>query len=189
MRANGRRSVRTRCRLLKTFSALVAGAFAVSSLLPSAANGAPEWGATQNSIGYWHTSGNRIVDANGHSVRIAAVNWFGMENLYFVPAGLDRQPLDEILARVRSLGFNAIRLPFSNELVEANPIVTGHLYANPSLRGLHALDILDRIVTAAGRHDLRIMLDNGRSGAGTYPRKTASGTRGATPSDPGSGIG
>jgi endoglucanase len=171
MRAKGRRLLRVRRRILRILSALLTGMLTVFSLFSSAASGAAERGATQSPIGYWHTSGNRIVDAHGHPVRIAAVNWFGMENLYFVPAGLDRQPLDTILARVRSFGFNTIRLPFSNQMVEANPIVRSHLNANPRLRGLHALDILDRIVAAAGRHGLRIILDNGRSGAGTYPQE------------------
>jgi endoglucanase len=171
MRAKGRRLLRVRRRILKILSALLTGMLTVFSLFSSAASGAAERGATQSPIGYWHTSGNRIVDAHGHSVRIAAVNWFGMENLYFVPAGLDRQPLDTILARVRSFGFNTIRLPFSNQMVESNPIVRAHLNANPNLRGLHALEILDRIVAAAGLHDLRIILDNGRSSAGTYPQE------------------
>jgi len=171
MRAKGRRLFRVRRRILKVLSALLTGMLTVFSLFSSAASGAAEPGATQSPIGYWHTSGNRIVDAHGHSVRIAAVNWFGMENLYFVPAGLDRQPLDTILARVRSFGFNTIRLPFSNQMVESNPIVRAHLNANPNLRGLHALEILDRIVAAAGLHDLRIILDNGRSSAGTYPQE------------------
>jgi len=126
--------------------------------------------APPSSAGYWHTSGDRIVDARGRPVRIAAVDWFGMENLFFVPAGLDRRPLDSILTRVRELGFNTIRLPFSNEMVEANPIITQNLRANPSLRGLHALAILDRIVAAAERHGLRVILENARSGAGTYPQ-------------------
>lgn len=121
--------------------------------------------------GYWHTAGNRIVDSHGRTVRIAAVNWFGMENVYYVPAGLDRRPLNAITARVQALGFNAIRLPFSNQLVEQNPIVKGHLEANPDLRGLHALQILDRIVAAAGHHHLRIILDDGRSNIGTPPQE------------------
>jgi len=118
---------------------------------------------------YWHTAGNRIVDSAGHPVRIAAVNWFGMENQWFVPAGLDIQPLDAILTRIKDLGFNTIRLPFSNQLVEENPTVTDHLDANPTLRGLHALDLLDRIIDAAGQHRLRIILNDGRSEVGTQP--------------------
>ena len=122
-----------------------------------------------SSNGYWHTSGNRIVDQNGLPVRIAAVNWFGMENTYFVPAGLEHQPLTSIVMRVKQLGFNAIRLPFSNQMVEQNPIVTAHLAANPDLKGLHALDVMDKIVAAAGQVGLRVILDDQRSSAGTQP--------------------
>ncbi len=119
--------------------------------------------------GYWHTQGNRIVDAEGRPVRIAAVNWFGMEDHYFVPAGLDKQPLDAIMQRVHDLGFNAIRLPFSNQGVEQDPVLTTHLEANPDLQGLTYLDLMDRIVASAGAHGLRIILDDARSTAGTQP--------------------
>ena len=121
--------------------------------------------------GYWHTVGTQIVDAQGQPVRIAAVNWFGMENKYYVPDGLQKQPLDTILTTISSLGFNTIRLPFSNQLVESNPIVSRRLDANPELQGLHALDVMDRIVAAAGQHGLHIILDNGRSEAGTQPEQ------------------
>lgn len=120
--------------------------------------------------GYWHTAANRIVDANGRPVRIAAVNWFGMENKFFVPAGLDTQTVDSIVSRIVQLGFNAIRLPFSNQMVEQNPVITTHIAANPDLSGLHALDIMDRIIAAAGKHGLRVILDDGRSNAGTQPQ-------------------
>jgi beta-galactosidase GanA len=121
--------------------------------------------------GYWHTSGNRILDTNNRPVRIAAVNWFGMENSFYVPAGLDRQPLQAIVDRVRDLGFNAIRLPFSNELVETDPLIEYRVDANPELKGLHALDIMDRIVAAAGHDDLKVILDDQRSSAGTQPQR------------------
>jgi endoglucanase len=121
------------------------------------------------SQGYWHTAGNRILDSNGRLVRIAAINWYGMEDQYFVPEGLAQQPLDALLARVRALGFNTIRLAFSNEMVEKNPVVSAHLDANPALKGLHALDVLDQIVAAAGRQGLRIILENHRSRVGQNP--------------------
>jgi Cellulase (glycosyl hydrolase family 5) len=120
---------------------------------------------------YWHTDGNRIVDDAGRTIRIAGVNWFGMEDRYFVPAGLDKQPLKRIVTRIRSLGFNAIRLPFSNQLVEKNPVIKRHLQANPDLVGLHALDLLDRIVSAAQTAGLRVILDNARSSVGTKPER------------------
>lgn len=121
-------------------------------------------------LDYWHTAGNRLEDSLNRPVRISAVNWAGMQNQYFVPAGLDRQPLDNILSRIKELGFNAIRLPFSNQMVEEDPVVVQHLDANPALKGLHALDILDQIVHGATRHGLRIILENHRSNVGTDPQ-------------------
>jgi endoglucanase len=120
-------------------------------------------------LSYWHTEGSRIVDDSGQTIRIAGVNWFGMENKFYVPAGLDKQPLSAIVNRIRALGFNTIRLPFSDQLVEDNPTVTKHLAANPELKGLHALDLMDRIVNAAGAVGLRVILNNARSSVGTAP--------------------
>lgn len=137
-------------------------ALASHTLAPAPPAPAGDWG-------YWHTSGNRIVDAANRPVRIAAVNWFGMENRWYVPSGLDVQPLDAIVARVRNLGFNTIRLPFSNRLVEENPVVQGRLEANPGLQGLRALDVMDRVVASARAHGLRVILDDARSSVGTQP--------------------
>ena len=120
---------------------------------------------------YWHTSGNRIVDSLGRPVRIAAVNWAGMQGAQYVPAGLDRESLDTIVTRIRDLGFNTIRLPFSNQLAEQNPVVSAGLDANPDLKGLHALDVMDRIVASAGRAGLRVILEDHRSSVGADPEE------------------
>ncbi|GAA3439276.1 hypothetical protein GCM10018954_088970 [Kutzneria kofuensis] len=60
------------------------------------------------------------------------MNWFGAESGEFVVGGLDRQPLDRIAQLIRNGGFNSVRLPWSNELVESNPVVADtYLTANP----------------------------------------------------------
>ncbi len=110
--------------------------------------------------GYWHTAGTQIVDENDQVVHLAGVTWYGMETSYWVPAGLDFQPYTRIMDEVKSLGYNSIRLPFSNELVETNPVVTQHVRANPTLLGLHALTILDDIVQYAQSIGLKIILDD-----------------------------
>jgi endoglucanase len=112
--------------------------------------------------GYWHTSGTEILDENDRHVRISGVTWYGMESSYWVPAGLDYQPYTKIMDLVKSLGYNAIRLPFSNELVESNPIVTDKVAANPQFKGRHALDVLDSIVAYAHKISLKIILDDHR---------------------------
>lgn len=114
---------------------------------------------------FWHTSGSTILDAQGRTVRIAAITWYGMESSYWVPAGLDYQPYTAIMDRVKVDGFNTIRLPFSNEMVERNPIITDKVAANPEFLGEHALDMMDAIVVYAQKIGLKIILDDHRSEA------------------------
>ncbi len=116
--------------------------------------------------GWLHTDGTRIVDAHGRTVRLVAVNWYGAESTDYVPGGLDRLPYTAILLTIKGLGFNAVRLPFSDELVERNPPVYRHLEANRALIGRRALDIMDAIIAGAARAGLMVILDDHRSDAG-----------------------
>ena len=118
--------------------------------------------------GYWHTNGSQILDVNGNTVRIAGINWFGFETRDEVAHGLASQDYRQILHTVSASGFNTIRLPFSNQMVE-NPIVpfqkaTGAI--NSQLVGLNSLEIMDKIVAAAGTEGLKVILDDHRSEAG-----------------------
>ena len=147
-----------------------AGASADSSQV-SATPTAPGTG-TGIGAGYWHTSGNRILDSNGTTVRIAGINWSGFETTDFLAHGLCAQDYKTLLDVIKSLGYNVIRIPFSNELVEANPIPSnfttyvGGAAANTALIGQPALTDLDTIVSYAGALGLRVILDNHRSEAG-----------------------
>jgi endoglucanase len=122
--------------------------------------------------GYWHTSGNKIVDSNGEAVRIAGVNWYGFETSNYLVHGLWAQDYKTVLNTIKSLGFNVVRIPFSNQMVENNPVPTSYTtYANGqpvngALVGQTALADLDTIVAYAGSIGLRVILDNHRSEAG-----------------------
>jgi endoglucanase len=122
--------------------------------------------------GYWHTSGNQVLDANGHVVRIAGINWYGFETTDEVVHGLWAQDYHYILNAIQSNGYNVIRMPMSNQVVETPIIPTDISYSNGSgpintdLEGLNSLQILDKIVTYAGQIGLHIILDNHRSEAG-----------------------
>lgn len=115
---------------------------------------------------YLHAQGTEVVDANAHPVHFAGLNWYGAEENDFVVGGLGYRSYQSLLQQVRALGYNTIRLPFSNQLVEQNPVVTDHVDASPELSGLHALDILDRIINYAGALGLHVILDDHRSDAG-----------------------
>lgn len=112
-------------------------------------------------------SGSRLVDAAGRDVRLTGVNWSGMETGTFTPIGLNTRNLDDMLDQIVKSGFNTIRLPYSNQLLDPttqpNAINFG---LNRDLQGLSGLQLLDRIVEGARRRGLRILLDRHRLSAG-----------------------
>ena len=55
--------------------------------------------------GYWHTSGNKILDANNQQVHIAGLNWFGFETGNYVPHGLWSRDYKDVLNQIKALGF------------------------------------------------------------------------------------
>jgi endoglucanase len=122
--------------------------------------------------GYWHTSGSEIVDANGDTVRIAGINWYGFETSNHLINGLWAQDYKTVLNTIKSLGYNVIRMPFSNEMVETNPVPSnyttyaGNTPANTALVGQTSLQDMDTIIAYAGSIGLRVILDNHRSEAG-----------------------
>jgi endoglucanase len=155
---------------LALVAAGLAGAGAISAV--SAANSAPAApAATGVGAGYWHTSGNQILDSSGNPVRIAGINWYGFETPDEIAHGLWAQDYHTIINAIKSLGYNTIRIPFSNQMVET-PIVPQNLSfyntgpINLDLKGLNALQDLQKIVTYAGQAGLKVILDDHRSEAG-----------------------
>ncbi len=121
-------------------------------------------------VGVLSTRGRDIVDATGQAVKIAAVNWFGLEGTTFAPHGLDVRNWRDMMDQMAETGFNAIRLPFSAEAVLKGGTPNGiNVNLNPDLAGLTPLQIMDRIVDYAGDIGLRIILDHHRSAAGAGP--------------------
>lgn len=121
--------------------------------------------------GYWHTSGNRILDSANQPVRIAAINWYGFETTTFVAHGLWINDYKAILDLIKSSGFNTVRIPYSDQVVSQNPVL-GTMNINRNgintdiAADARALDVLDKIVAYCGQIGLRVILDNHRSNAG-----------------------
>lgn len=113
-----------------------------------------------------HAEGTQIVDATNAPVHLAGLNWYGSEQQDFVVGGLDFESYQSILWAIKRAGYNTVRLPFSDQMVEQNPIITAHVQANPELSGLHALDVFDRVIAYAGAIGVSVILDNHRSDAG-----------------------
>jgi endoglucanase len=149
----------------------VAGLTGVHNIA-SAAVQAPQPAAAGVGSGFWHTSGNQILDSAGNPVRIAGINWYGFETPDEVAHGLWAQDYHTIINDIHSLGYNTIRIPFSNQMVET-PVVPQNLSffnnsgpINTDLQGLNSLQILDKIIAYAGQAGLKVILDDHRSEAG-----------------------
>ena len=123
--------------------------------------------ACQPPYGWLTTQGNWIVEAQDSTckIRLAGVSWFGMQSNTYALAGLNFEKYTTILDEVASMGFNSIRIPFSDQLVEQSKNITiNHrkfLRANPELpSNLHPLQLLDDVVTYAATKNIMIILDN-----------------------------
>lgn len=133
----------------------------------------PEGNPATSTGGFLRTSGNQIVDAQGQSVRIAGVNWFGLETPNFAPHGLWTRGYKSMMDQMKQLGFNTIRLPYSSQLFDAGSTPNSIDYSkNPELAGLNGLQIIDKIVEYAGVAGLRIILDHHRSTAGNSAQES-----------------
>jgi hypothetical protein len=87
--------------------------------------------------GYWHTNGHRIEDSTNQPIRIAGINWFGLETSNYAPHGLWVRGYRSMLDQIKARGYNTIRLPYSNQLFDAGSTPNGIDFAqNPDLAGL-----------------------------------------------------
>ncbi len=111
--------------------------------------------------------GSKIIDADGNEVTITGVNWFGMETGVFAPHGLWSRNWEEMLDQIKSVGFNTIRLPYSNQLFDPDSKVGEGVDfgLNPDLAGLTPLQVMDKIVEGAGKRGLKVILDRHRPDA------------------------
>ena len=107
-----------------------------------------------------------LVNVEGNRVILTGINWFGLETESFAPHGLWARNWEDILDQVQELGFNTIRLPYSNALFDAGSVPNSVNYdLNPDLEGLSGLEIMDKVVEGAGERGIKIILDRHRPGA------------------------
>lgn len=123
------------------------------------------------SSGYLHVEGNKLIDSNGKSVRLTGVNWFGFETSNQSPHGTWARDYRSMIKQVRDVGFNSIRLPWSNAIMRANAVAQsvntsgkdpydGTDPMNADLKGKTPLEMFDLVVKAAGELGVKLILDN-----------------------------
>lgn len=136
--------------------------------------------------GYWHTSGRQILDAAGQPVRIAGINWFGFETGNYVPHGLWSRDYKSMIDQMKTLGYNTIRLPYSDDVFKSSTVPNSIDFSsgkNADLQGLGS----SRSWTNWSRTPVRSASRSSWTGIGrTRADSRRSGTRRRCPSRRGS---
>ncbi|GMT24589.1 hypothetical protein PFISCL1PPCAC_15886, partial [Pristionchus fissidentatus] len=110
----------------------------------------------------WSTSQGNII-VNGQPLVLKGINYFGFETETYAPHGLWSYDLNYYLDFIKNNDFNAIRVPFSLEMVKNDPSnLNINCATNPGLCGKSALQLLDVFIDRAADRGLLIMLDNHR---------------------------
>lgn len=110
------------------------------------------------------TRGAELVDASGRAVLLRGVNWFGLETSTQAPQGLWARDYKAMLAQIKSLGYNMIRLPYSVQALRDSRAsgINFEIGSNRDLQGKKPIEIMDAIVQEAGRQGLMVLLDSHR---------------------------
>ncbi|MDC0709356.1 cellulase family glycosylhydrolase [Stigmatella sp. ncwal1] len=119
------------------------------------------------------TRGRYIVDRCGERFKLKSVNWFGASDQLEVVGGLDKQKLSDLVTGMKALGFNSVRLPFSNNMLhpddnkpaaqrcqEKYGVTCIDPTKNPELLNKTALEVYDAVVAELTRQGLVVILNN-----------------------------
>lgn len=143
--------------MIKQF--LVATAIAVFAL--SSSSYADD--AAEKVAAGWHTSGSKIVNPEGETVILKSVSWFGFETENLVPHGLWSRNMGQMLDEMKSIGFNSIRVPFSNDILKPGNMPNSiNFHENPELEGKTALEVFDIFIQKASERGMFLILDRHR---------------------------
>jgi PKD repeat protein len=115
--------------------------------------------------------GNQLIDAAGNVVRLTGVNWFGFETSQLVPHGLWSRDCKSMLKQIKDLGFNCVRIPWCNKILDPAATIAINAYGTDSYTGVTPMNaiestftkpiqLLDKVVEYCQELNLKIILDN-----------------------------
>jgi endoglucanase len=107
------------------------------------------------------TSQNKIYD-NGQEIVLHGINWFGFETETLAPHGLWARNYKDMIGQMKTLGFNAVRIPVCPLTLQNSPVTSIDYIKNPDLKGLSSIQVLDTVVGELDKDGMYILLDHHR---------------------------
>ncbi len=115
--------------------------------------------------------GNKLFDVQGKEVRLTGVNWFGFETQNYFPHGIWTRDMKSVLQQIKDLGFNTIRVPWCNEMLNPGVTINVPSYGSDAYTGIapmneeeskvtKPIELMDIFVRWCQENDMKIVLDN-----------------------------
>jgi endoglucanase len=120
---------------------------------------------------YLSTNGNKLIDKRGQTVYLSGINWFGFETGNMFPHGIWTRDMKSVLKQVKDLGFNTIRIPWCNQMLNPGSTIKIDSYGTDPYSGVSPMnaveatktkpiELLDIIVDWCQANNIKIVLDN-----------------------------
>jgi aryl-phospho-beta-D-glucosidase BglC (GH1 family) len=111
----------------------------------------------------YHTVGGKIYDGANQEIQLRGISHYGFNATILQPEFLWAMGWKQQIAQIKSLGFNAVRLPFvPDTLYNTTPVnVLSYIDPglNPELIGKTPLQVMDLWMAEAERQGLYVLLD------------------------------
>jgi endoglucanase len=142
--------------IIKTmFKSTVLATIALSTIFPLTI-------VSQAQASNYTTRENKVHKDNSEIV-LNGVNWFGSDLKYnLAPLGLLKRNYKDVISQIKSLGFNAVRLPFCPATLRTNQVNGIDKDLNPELYGLNSLQVMDAVIDELNSRQVYILLDHHR---------------------------
>ncbi|BBL76354.1 glycoside hydrolase family 5 protein [Methylomagnum ishizawai] len=110
----------------------------------------------------YSTHDGAIYDPAQQPVQLRGVNWFGFEGQDHVAHGLWTRNWKDMVAQMKTVGFNAVRIPVCPGTLHGSGITSVDFNLNPDLAGKNSLQALDLVLAEFDRQGFYILLDHHR---------------------------
>lgn len=114
----------------------------------------------------YHVNNGKIYK-DGEEIRLLGINWSGFEEGEYLVHNLWTRDYQDIIAQIKTLGFNAVRLPFCPGTLHGQDISSSFSTSsssggsiNSALVGKDSLEAMDVIVEALHAAEVYILLDH-----------------------------
>lgn len=104
------------------------------------------------------TSQNGGFQLNGKQILLKGISWFGFETSMRVFHGFQAQKWSWFFDVLQNNSFNAMRIPISLEMVTEDKY-PDNIEANPDLKNLTSMQILDMMINESAHRGITILLD------------------------------